>query len=369
MDSRDLKLTKEVWRKLHHTPELSGQETKTKEILKGYLTNYTTLSVVETPDYLYTVYEEKDCEQPQLTICLRADMDAIPDGEGGVFHGCGHDGHSAALFLTALCLERLRQKGKKIGKRVILLWQQAEETGEGARLACPVLLKESVSEIYGCHNIPGYPLGEVLLCKQVFACASKGLILDLHGKQSHAAYPEQGINPGYLIAEIVNKLPIWCEDHKKGLTMASIIEMKVGSENFGISAGNGRLCLTLRAHYQEDLELLTEAILAYARQQAETSGITMEVSETDAFPDTVNDTALTEKLEQLCIDHALPYTYLPGPMRWSEDFGWYQKKCRGVFFGIGAGEETPGLHTESYCYPEALLEKAGMIWETIIMHR
>lgn len=231
MDSRDLKLTKEVWRKLHHTPELSGQETKTKEILKDYLTNYTTLSVVETPDYLYTVYEEKDCEQPQLTICLRADMDAIPDGEGGVFHGCGHDGHSAALFLTALCLERLRQKGKKIGKRVILLWQQAEETGEGARLACPVLLKESVSEIYGCHNIPGYPFGEVLLCKQVFACASKGLILDLHGKQSHAAYPEQGINPGYLIAEIVNKLPIWCEDHKKGLTMASIIEMKVGSES------------------------------------------------------------------------------------------------------------------------------------------
>lgn len=151
--------------------------------------------------------------------------------------------------------------------------------------------------------------------------------------------------------------------------MASIIEMKVGSENFGISAGNGRLCLTLRAHYQENLEMLTEAILAYARQQAETSGITMEVSETDAFPDTVNDTALTEKLEQLCIDHALPHTYLPGPMRWSEDFGWYQKKCRGVFFGIGAGEETPGLHTESYCYPEALLEKAGMIWETIIMHR
>lgn len=77
--------------------------------------------------------------------------------------------------------------------------------------------------------------------------------------------------------------------------------------------------------------MLTEAILAYARQQAETSGITMEVSETDAFPDTVNDTALTEKLEQLCIDHALPYTYLPGPMRWSEDFGWYQKSAEAYF--------------------------------------
>ena len=70
-----------------------------------------------------------------------------------------------------------------------------------------------------------------------------------------------------------------------------------------------------------------------------------------------------------CADRlGLKVEKLAKPMRWSEDFGWYQKKCRGVFFGIGAGEETPGLHTESYCYPEALLEKAGMIWETIIMH-
>ena len=352
-------------KKLHEIPERSLAETKTKQTLMQFLQENTTLLIVDRGKWFYAV-RKADVGDRKAPVAFRADMDAVCAKGGQPGHYCGHDGHSSILAGLALYLD----KGKtELNRDVYFIFQPAEETGQGAKLCLPLLEEKKIGEIYGLHNIPGYPLGEVLLCKQVFACASKGLILDLHGKQSHAAYPEQGINPGYLIAEIVNKLPIWCEDHKKGLTMASIIEMKVGSENFGISAGNGRLCLTLRAHYQEDLEMLTEAILAYARQQAETSGITMEVSETDAFPDTVNDTALTEKLEQLCIDHALPYTYLPGPMRWSEDFGWYQKKCRGVFFGIGAGEETPGLHTESYCYPEALLEKAGMIWETIIMHR
>ena len=46
------------------------------------------------------------------------------------------------------------------------------------------------------------------------------------------------------------------------------------------------------------------------------------------------------------------------PMRWSEDFGHYLKKCHGAFFGIGAGENHPPLHTENYEYPDALLPYA-----------
>ena len=42
-------------------------------------------------------------------------------------------------------------------------------------------------------------------------------------------------------------------------------------------------------------------------------------------------------------------------MRWSEDFGHYLKICPGAFFGIGAGEAHPPLHTENYAYPDALL--------------
>ena len=71
------------------------------------------------------------------------------------------------------------------------------------------------------------------------AAVQTGICLRFQGTYSGSARKTKpcslsgaGDQSGYLIAEIVNKLPIWCEDHKKGLTMASIIEMKVGSGKF-----------------------------------------------------------------------------------------------------------------------------------------
>ena len=43
-------------------------------------------------------------------------------------------------------------------------------------------------------------------------------------------------------------------------------------------------------------------------------------------------------------------------MRWSEDFGHYLKRVPGAFFGIGSGTDHAPLHTESYEYPDDLLE-------------
>ena len=40
----------------------------------------------------------------------------------------------------------------------------------------------------------------------------------------------------------------------------------------------------------------------------------------------------------------------------SEDFGHYLHRCRGAFFGVGAGEDHPQIHTEHYEYPDTLLE-------------
>ena len=46
-------------------------------------------------------------------------------------------------------------------------------------------------------------------------------------------------------------------------------------------------------------------------------------------------------------------------MRWSEDFGHYLMKCKGAFFGIGAGEDHAALHTIHYEYPDELLERTA----------
>ena len=71
----------------------------------------------------------------------------------------------------------------------------------------------------------------------------------------------------------------------------------------------------------------------------------------DVFPATENDPDCAEKLLQLCGGSVLEV-----PMRWSEDFGHYLYKKKGAFFGIGAGEDYPPLHTEHYEYPDGLLQ-------------
>lgn len=191
--------------------ELSGQEAETRRLLREFLARHTSLEVYDLSGGLVAAHRE-----PQgPCIAFRGDMDAIP-GPNGPYHGCGHDGHSALLAGLGLLLE-----GQRLGKSVLLLFQPAEETGQGAApMAQALLAKERVQAIVGFHNIPGYPLGQLLLRQGVFACASQGLLLRLQGKQAHAAYPEEGCNPIPLLAGLLDALPALCRQvAPKGLLL------------------------------------------------------------------------------------------------------------------------------------------------------
>ena len=88
-----------------------------------------------------------------------------------------------------------------------------------------------------------------------------------------------------------------------------------------------------------------------AKELADADGLGFEMEEQDIFPATENDPACAEKVMERCHGKTLEV-----PMRWSEDFGHYLKKCTGAFFGIGAGEDHAALHTIHYEYPDELLE-------------
>lgn len=351
MKKENLELIRELRKELHSCPEISGQEKRTIQILGNFLKKHTSMQVVARGSYLYALHEEAQAMQ---TICFRADMDCIVNSSGQPFHGCGHDGHSAALAGLALELEK-----KNLGKNAALLWQPGEENGQGAKLCRELIGQLGITEIYGCHNIPGYPEGKLLMRPRVFACASKGMNIHLTGKQTHAAYPELGVNPAWAIGELLHQLPAFLKERERyrGMVLASIIEIRVGEKNYGISAGDGELSLTIRAHYLEDLAALQQRITDFLDKQCSEMGIKIELRLLDEFPDTRNDDRLYEKMAALLKERKTDYAVLEEPMRWSEDFGWYQKECPGVFFGIGAGTEWPGLHTDEFEYNDALLEK------------
>ncbi len=330
---------------LHAIPELSGAEHETKAMLISWLGTHTTLDIRPCGDGFYAAHREPDPTKPP--IALRADYDAIPRPDGTAAHLCGHDGHAAALCGAALAAE-----GKTFGRNIFFLFQPAEETGAGAAPCCALFDMEEVSAIYGAHNLPGWPLGRVTTRPGTFACASRGVTLRLTGKPTHAAYPEQGLSPATAVGKLLCALPdISAPAKYTGMTLCTVIGVHMGEKAFGAAAEAAELWLTLRAEHDHNLSALQTSVLDYAQALADADRLTFTWEEQDVFPATENTPAPARALLTLTDGQLLDV-----PMRWSEDFGHYLNRCPGCFFGIGAGETHPGLHTETYEYPDALLE-------------
>lgn len=354
MNASHLKIITALRRQLHACPELSGHETVSFNTLYDFLKAHTALKLEKHEGWLLAIHHEGD-DLPN--IGFRADVDAIPSESEIARHGCGHDGHSAILCGLALALE-----GQSVGKNVYLIFQSAEETGQGAQLICnhwPGLT--ALSRIYGLHNIPGYPTGTLLMRDGCFACASCGLIIRIQGRPAHAAYPGDGANPSELLSRLVLETSRMIEDILAGdgrLLMRTVVGLRAGGENFGLSASEGQLCLTLRGHRQSDIDALVQRIEAYARDGCASTGMTCDFELRDVFPDTTNDSRATAEARRLWERANLRLHDLAEPMRWSEDFGWYLKQAPGMFFGIGAGETWPGLHTRAYEFNDELIAPA-----------
>ena len=143
------------------------------------------------------------------------------------------------------------------------------------------------------------------------------------------------------------------------LLMATVVGMKIGDENYGLSAADGKLWLTLRAHRDEDLRLLETAIKDCIRDGCRKRNMTCRVEMRDVFPDTVNDPMITRECENLWCESGRTVRRLTEPMRWSEDFGWYLKRVPGMYFGIGIGRERTDLHTSGYRFDDDVTEPAA----------
>lgn len=331
-------------RTLHSCAETAGQERRTIQELKQFLLRNTSLVLRDCEDGFYAIHKEEAPAKP--SIAIRADFDALAQKTGGAAHLCGHDGHAAALAGLALAVE-----GKRFNRDIYLLFQGAEETGEGAIRCMRSLAREPIDEIYGAHNLPGFAFGKVYSCEGTFALASLGLAVTLTGVGSHAAYPELGVSPAPALGELLLELPRFAQElAKQSLARCTIIGAQLGEEAFGKSPGEAKLWLTLRAAQDAPLDALHErsekAILAAAARHK----LKLRIEVRDPFPATVNDAACARKVLAVCEG-----AVLAEPMRWSEDFGHYLKKYRGAFFGIGAGEEQLPLHNPGYEYPDALL--------------
>lgn len=339
---------------LHEHPQTAGNEQFAHDTILRHLQQL-------NPDKVYThvggwgviAVWGKDPSAP--TVAFRADTDALPIG-----HRCGHDGHTTILLRLAELVDENISTFQRIN--IILLWQPAEETGTGSQavLDSGILQQYHIVRFYGLHNLPGYPLGTVVLCPRTFAAASTGMIYHLDGRETHASTPELGINPGLAVAEIIKKFDGFNGTDGE-FRQSTLICVHLGSPAFGTSAGHAEVMFTLRAFTNSAMEqLLSDANEAVdeiaSRYHLEVSRMLQE-----PFRATENDGDSVEAIEKAATEVPLRVRYQMEPNRWSEDFAEYLLRYKGAMFGIGSGEHQPELHHPDYDFPDALVEPAAQL--------
>ena len=383
-------------RRLHSIPEASMHEMQTKAVLMSFLRENTDLEIVDRGVWFYAVLKssddriedaDNDCDKgislnekaaKRQPIAFRADMDAVCGQDGKPGHYCGHDGHSSILCGAAVWLSRAMEKcgnthvcdrnnnsgaigrNQIINRDVYFIFQPGEEIGAGARLCRDLIIEKNIGEIYGLHNIPGYPRNHVLAIDGTFACASTGLEIHMTGTASHAAYPEAGKNPGPALARLLLEVDKLTEEYNRsrGFVRMTLIGMDIGSANYGVAASEGTLRMTVRAEREKVFAGYVDEIKQIAQNTAGDGGFTLDIQEIERFPATENHAENVDKLRKCAAKQDIVVTELAEPMRWSEDFGYYLQETKGAFFGVGDGEDHAQLHTAGFEFPDEIIETA-----------
>lgn len=354
-----------AWRRdTHRSPELSGEEEKTAARVCEMLAPTSPDRVIRNMGGhgVAAIYESG---VPGPTYLFRSELDALPIEElgdiphksqvPGKAHLCGHDGHSTILLGLARLLGRTRPSRG----RVVLMFQPAEEDGSGA---AAVIADERYREIqpdyaFSLHNMPGLPMGEAFLSPGPANCASRGIRIQFHGSTAHASNPEAGRSPMRAVSKLMPALEALSSGGELGLDfrLVTVTHASMGAPAYGIAPGHAEVRATLRTVMDEKMDALCEIAEQLAREAAQQSNLECEIEYADIFRACTNDVEATELLRAGLERAGVPHHSKTTPQRGSEDFGRFGDAAKSAMLLLGAGIDTPKVHTPTYDFPDELI--------------
>lgn len=374
---RDINFEKLVGlrKELHQYPELSGYEIETSKRIIQFLKLNNPTKIIDSigGSGLAAIY---DFGESGKTITIRCELDALPIQEinqfshrsstNGVSHKCGHDGHMAILSGVSSWLKNQKfQKGK-----VVLLFQPAEENGEGAYkvLNDQRFLELKTDYFFSLHNLPKEPMHSIVMNDAGFSAEVQSFSILLNGKESHAAEPENGINPAMAMAKIINELSATeiADTSRNDFTIMTPVHFLMGQKSYGISPALAELHYTLRTWTNAKMIELQQKIEDVVAAVSKDYDLEYKINWFEYFPATVNYPETNEYVYEAIKQNDFQLVNKSNPMKFGEDFGWYSKTYKTTMFGLGAGLDTSALHNADYDFPDEIIETGVKMFTSII---
>jgi amidohydrolase len=355
----------ELRRELHRHPELSWQESETAATLAAALASFGITDVSRVAGTgLVARIPGRDRSAP--VVALRGDIDALPITEStglpfasenaGVMHACGHDVHASWAVGAARLLIAKPATGD-----VLVVFQPAEEVGDGARAVVESGALANVAAIFGGHVDRRFEVGQVVAQAGALAASTDSFEVEILGAGAHGARPHESADPIVAAAAIVAALQTLVS---RRLDPAQPGVVTVGTINAGTASNiipdRARLTGTIRATTVAARTLLTRELVRMVNDVAKAYGTTATTSLSGGTPPIVNPermasiaaSAVTRVLGDAALV-PLGTTNMGG-----EDFAVYMESIPGCFMRIGARE--PGgrviaAHSPGYYAAEGAL--------------
>jgi len=357
-------------RDLHKHPELGWQETRTASRIEAELDRLgiTHRRVGETG-----VLADLPGPEGVPAVALRADMDGLPipeetglpyaSEEPGLMHACGHDGHITIVLGAA---ELLLAKDDRPAP-IRLVFQPAEEMGDGAKRMIDAGVLEGVGMIFGGHLDRHYEPGTIIVSDGPVNASADAFRVQIRGREGHAGRPHEAVDAivvGSLMVMAIQTI-VSREINPDHPSVVSIGMFRAGKVSNAI-AGQAELQGTIRAQDLEVRQHLKASVKRVAETTALLHGADLEFEFTESTPILYNRSPATDYAREAARSVVpndklieLEHANMGG-----EDFSRYLNEVPGCYVRYGAkvkGREGFPSHSSKFEFDEEALA-VGAAW-------
>jgi metal-dependent amidase/aminoacylase/carboxypeptidase family protein len=131
---------------------------------------------------------------------------------------------------------------------------------------------------------------------------------------------------------------------------------RLGDPAFGLSPGYAEVMATLRSETDAAMSILVERAVNRVKEKATLAHLSYEIGWAEEFIASSNDPGACDIVKKAGRAVGAEVIDLKQALPVSEDFGQFTARIPGVMFGLGAGEDCPGLHQADYDFPERLID-------------
>ncbi|WP_429579733.1 M20 aminoacylase family protein [Paraburkholderia youngii] len=375
----DAKVTGDMrgWRRtLHAHPEMAFEEVSTAALVASVLR-----------DLGYTVHEKVGKTGVVGTlergigpsIGLRADMDALPVAElnecphrsrhPGKMHACGHDGHTAMLLGAAALLKR----DEGWNGTVHVIFQPAEEVAGGGR----VMVEEGLFErfpcdaVFGLHNWPGLPLGSFAINHGAMMASLDTFEINVAGRGSHAAMPEEGIDALVCASHIVVALQSIISRRLPAGDAAVVSVTQIhGGDSWNVLPDSVVIRGTVRCFAGAVQSRIRSLLDEISTTTARAHGASATLDYRECYPATINAQSATQVALAAARSTVGDDAVILGcrPSMASEDFAFMAraKPAAYIWMGVDGATSSAPLHSPHFDFNDNALAIGAAYWVNVV---